>query len=362
MRFCFHPTSWVFLALAMITSGVATAYPRADSSTAEATTWYAFPTVFYTPATSLGFGAAGGIFFGEGVGRPSSLQGDVSATLNGQYGANVRPEWYRQDGQQRVFGDIALSAYPDVFYGLGPDATDSQEEEFTSRYVDAILQAEQQVGAGWRIGLRSRVRREVVTEVEADGLLDGTAIPGHDASTVVGVGPLVARDTRDRSFYPRRGQFAMAYVLVHREWLGSTFGFTRAVIDARQYVPLGWGHTLAVQGYGEAVSGTAPFSVLPQLGGPLRMRGYLEGRFRDDVYATTQAEWRFPVRGRFAGAVFGSLGAVAGRVDAFGRYGLEMAGGVGFRYRLNDQGVHIRLDYALGNEGAGLYITAQEPF
>jgi len=248
MRFLLTSIGQMLVALALLagTSGIATAQPPADSSDADATSWYAFPTVFYTPETSLGLGAAGGVFMGTDADRPSSLQGDVSATLNGQYALNLRPEWYRQAGRQRVVGDIALSTYPDVFYGLGPEAPDEQEEDFTSRYVDAILQAEQQVGAAWRVGLRGRVRREVVTEVEAGGLLDGPALPGHDASTVVGLGPLVTRDTRDRLFYPRRGQFVTAYLVVHPEALGSTFGFTRVVLDARQYVPLGWGHTLAV--------------------------------------------------------------------------------------------------------------------
>ena len=364
MRFPSNPIHRILVALALLvyTSGVATARPPADSSNADSTSWYAFPTLFYTPETRLGGGAAGGVFFGVEADRPSSLQGDISATLNGQYALNLRPEWYRRARRQRVLGDIALSTYPDVFYGLGPEAPDEQEEDVTSRYVDAILQAEQQVGAGWRVGLRGRVRREVVTEVETSGLLDGPGIPGRDASTVIGIGPVVSRDTRDRLFYPRRGQFVTAYVVVHPEALGSTFGFTRAVLDARQFISLGEGHTLAVQAYGEAVSGAAPFSVLPQLGGPLQMRGYRKGRFRDDVYATAQGEWRFPVWGRFDGAFFASAGAVAGRVDALGAEGWEVAGGASIRYRLNDEGVHIRLDYAIGREGAGLYITAMDPF
>ncbi len=205
MHFCFYRFDWVLFVLLLLTSGVAEAQTAADSSDSDDTSWYAFPTVFYTPETSLGGGAAGGVFFSQHAGRPSSLQGDMSATLNGQYAVNLRPEWYRRAGRQRVFSDIALSTYPDVFYGIGPDAPEAQEEEFTSRYVDAILQAEQQVDTAWRMGLRGRVRREVVTEVETDGLLDGPEIPGHDASTIVGLGPVVTRDTRDRLFYPRRG-------------------------------------------------------------------------------------------------------------------------------------------------------------
>jgi hypothetical protein len=79
----------------------ARAQSPADSSDAAASSWYAFPTLFYTPETSLGGAAAGGVFFGASTERPSSLQGHVSATLNGQYAANLRPEWFRRAGRQR---------------------------------------------------------------------------------------------------------------------------------------------------------------------------------------------------------------------------------------------------------------------
>lgn len=40
----------------------------------------------------------------------------------------------------------------------------------------------------------------------------------------------------------------------------------------------------------------------------------------------------------------------------------SLGGGAGLRYQLNDEGTHLRLDYALGKEGGGLYITALTPF
>lgn len=333
-------------------------------TTAEeaATSWYAFPTLFFTPETSLGGGAAAGYFFPLSTGHPSSVQGDVSATLRGQYQLNVVTELYLSNGSRRLVGELSLVSFPDVFYGIGPQTTDAMEEEYESRFVDAVVQLEQRVTEGMRIGLRARLRHEAITEVEDGGLLDGPAVPGTDGGTAVGVGPIATWDTRDRVFYPHRGQFVTAYGLVHAGAVGSTFDFARGVLDARQYIPIGPGQVVALQGYAEATSGTAPFTMLPQLGGMLRMRGYREGRFRDDVMATAQAEWRFPVWWRFDGALFAGTGAVSARIGTFGAEGLEVAGGAGLRFRLNDAGVHLRLDYALGREGGGLYITAAQPF
>jgi hypothetical protein len=213
---------------------------------------------------------------------------------------------------------------PDVRYGLGvttrstrlgPGATEAGEEDFTSRYVDAVLQAEQRVAPGLRIGLRGRVREEAITEVEADGRLSGAAVPGAEGGTTLGLGLVVTRDTRDRLFYPHQGTYVTASVVPHSGALGSDFVFTRAVVDARYYVPVG-NHVIGLQGYGKVVSGTAPFTILPRLGGPRQLCGYREGRFRDDVFAAVQGEWRFPLWGRSNGAVFAGTGAVAPRLEA----------------------------------------------
>jgi hypothetical protein len=332
--------------------------PDSDSQTS----WYAIPAVYYTPETSLGLGAAGGFFLTPGASWPSSIQGDFSATLRGQYALNLRPEFYRHGGRQRLFADLSATEFPDSFYGIGADAPDAAEENVTTRFFDAQMQVEQYVASGWRVGVRARIRHEAVTEIEDGGLLDGHRIPGADGSTVLGIGPLLTRDTRDRPFYPERGTFATAYVVVHPEWLGRASGFSRFVVDARHYLGLRTDQVIALQAYGEAVVGTAPFTLLPRLGGPLRMRGYLNGRFRDDVYGTVQGEWRFGVGGRFQGALFAATGTVAERLADLGRDGLEIAGGVGVRYRLGEAGVHIRLDYARSLDGGGLYITAQDPF
>ena len=225
-----------------------------DTTAGEApTSWYLFPTLFFTPETSLGGGAAAGYFFPLITGRPSSVQGDVSATLRGQYQLNVVTELYLSNGRRRLVGELSLVSFPDVFYGIGPQTTDAMEEEYESRFVDAVVQLEQRVTEGMRIGLRARLRHEAITEVEDGGLLDGPAVPGTDGGTAVGVGPIATWDTRDRVFYPHRGQFVTAYGLVHAGAVGSTFDFARGVLDARQYVPVGPEHVVALQGYAEAV-------------------------------------------------------------------------------------------------------------
>jgi hemolysin activation/secretion protein len=119
---------------------------------------------------------------------------------------------------------------------------------------------------------------------------------------------------------------------------------------------------LAGQVYTEAVIGEAPFQLLPLLGGSNRMRGYREGRLRDDVYWTVQVEYRFPLFWRFKGTAFASAGEVGPRIGAPLVNGVETAVGLGGRLRLTEDGVHGRLDLAYSRTGLELYISLGEAF
>ena len=106
--------------------------------------------------------------------------------------------------------------------------------------------------------MRTQVRHETVTEIEGGGLLASGQVPRANGSTVLGVGPLVTRDTHDRPFFPRRGTFAFAYTVVHAGWRGSPSDFSRVVVDARHYLSVRTGQGIALQVDGKALAGTAP--------------------------------------------------------------------------------------------------------
>lgn len=55
---------------------------------------------------------------------------------------------------------------------------------------------------------------------------------------------------------------------------------------------------------------TAPFNALSLLGGSRRLRGYYEGRYRDQNSALVQAELRVDVFKRLGAVVFGGVGAL----------------------------------------------------
>jgi hypothetical protein len=335
--------------------------PRQGSASPS---WIILPNVFTTPETGFAGGLAVAYFPNGGEGdRPSMILASLVVTQKRQITAQLLPELYLREGSLWLKDEIRSAKYPDVFYGIGNTAPKSAQEDFTSRYVDVDALTRLEVRDGFWVGLDLRFRSEDVTKVEAGGLLAAGGIPGDGGATVLGAGPVFTLDTRDRVLQPRRGTFGEVKWTGFRSLSGLDGGFGAGSADLRHYLPVGERSVLALQGKGQLTSGTAPFTLLPKLGGNQLMRGYREGRFRDDVLAVLQAELRFPLVWRFGGAVFGGVGEVAAGVDAFPGFGdWERAAGLGLRFRLNEAGATIRVDWARGREGSGLYVGFGEAF
>lgn len=330
--------------------------------TTSDTDWYALPFVYYTPETSLGGGMAGAYFFGDDLTRISSVKSDLSATLEGEYELSFDTELYINDGQYRLWAAANAARTPTSFFGVGPGTSSDARESYTRQMADLQLRGTKRMSSILHLGLRTRIRHTSITSVADGGLLDDHAVTGARGSTMLGIGPMLLVDTRSRTYYPEQGHYISLYALFHPYVQRAEGSFTRLVADMRRFILLGEDHVLALQGYAEAVTGAPPFALLPKLGGSMRMRGYRNARFRDNVTATVQAEWRIPVWWRIKAAVFGSVGTIAPEFSELARTDLKPAAGLGLRYRLTDSGVHLRADFAISPDGTGIYLTGSQPF
>jgi len=334
-----------------------------DSTAVPSGSVLVLPNVFYTPETQI----AGGLVLGyyrplDVHSPPSSIQLAMIYTQRRQFYIQLQPELYWGRGRWWVVGEVWLSRYPNAFYGIGPRAPAAQEEEYTARIADFQGSIQREVRAGWRAGLRVRMRTEDVTDTAEGGLLDTRPVAGRTGGTTLGAGLVTTWDRRNNLYFPRQGYYVEARAMLHHVDAARQYPFARFMVDARHYWPVHDRHVLAVNGYVEAVAGTTPFQLLPLLGGADRMRGYREGRYRDNVLGLIQGAYRFPLFWRFKGAVFANAGNVAPQLGRLGQSTVKYAVGGGLRLRLNDEGVHGRVDYAIGPDGGALYVTLLEAF
>jgi hemolysin activation/secretion protein len=110
------------------------------------------------------------------------------------------------------------------------------------------------------------------------------------------------------------------------------------------------------------VNGTIPFYYYPSLGGNSIIRGYLDGRYIDRYLSAVQAEYRYPIKGRWSGTVFAGAGEVAHNPSEFGKHPRAAAGG-GLRYMIDtDERINIRLDLTYNGRQSYAYVNIMEAF
>ena len=324
--------------------------------------WLLLPFASYAPDTKLAGGIVGGYYRPAQDGRPgSSVQSTITVTQRRQLIVQATPELYLSGGLWRVQGDLQGAHFPNSFYGIGGDTPANAEEKYTARYVSVDVTAQRRLLPNLRAGPRLFTRIGTVTEPDSGGRIDRGVVPGADGGVTVGLGGSVFWDARNNIYYPTSGSYAELVATLHSAAWGSDFTFGRLKTDLRGYRSVGPG-VIAGQVYTDAVIGDAPFQLLPLLGGASRLRGYREGRFRDNVYWTAQVEYRFPLFWRLKGTAFASAGEVGPRVGTPLVRDVEVAAGLGGRLRFTDTGVHGRIDLAYSPTGLELYLSLGEAF
>jgi hemolysin activation/secretion protein len=125
---------------------------------------------------------------------------------------------------------------------------------------------------------------------------------------------------------------------------------------------------IAAQIFGEFNTGNVPFNHLALLGGESLMRGYYLGRYRDKNQMAAQVEFRLlplplSFTERIGAAVFAGTGQVFSTQDHININNTLWTAGAGLRFLIfKNKDIWTRLDFALTNEGSGIYFFIGEAF
>lgn len=353
------------------------AAPADSAATPPRSGWLALPGLFYTPETKTGAGAFLLRTFrpadGRPDARPSSVGLAVIGTQKSQWIVSLAPDLYWRGEDWRLSGAAGWMRYPTKFYGIGPDALEAAEEDYTPRSWSAALNLQRRLKPWLKVGAGAEFLDVALVKTEASGALAGSGgdggasgeatVPGAGGGRLVGVGVTIASDTRDSVFWPLRGrEWTLAWTSFGPA-LGSDYVTNRWLLNLKQYVPAGKGQLVAVQGLLQAMTGQPPFYQLAALGGQNLLRGYYEGRWRDRCLAAVQVDWRRRLGERWGVTLFGAAGTVARDLDRLAVARAKLAGGAGVRFALNkDERIHLRFDYGVGDGSSGSYITVNEAF
>jgi len=317
--------------------------------------WVFLPAAVYSPETSLGLGFRAIRIFKTAQGgntRPSSIPITILGTLNKQTLLTVEWERWGKDNEHQLHSRWEFHDFPFRFYGLGSTFRSDNFENYASKILYGHIQYHKKLGNAWYIGPRLEVGAENVYQKEEAGLLFQELITGANGYFLLGAGADIILDTRDQIFAPQSGWLSKFSLVSFQEFWGSEFTYTHYTIDIRKYISFKNHHVLALQSYIDWVSGEVPFQKLPRIGGSDLMRGFFEGKYRGQRVLVQQAEYRFPVYRNLGMVVYSGLGQMSYSGTSSIINPPNLSGGIGFRYKLNKEGLNIRIDIGYGDQRA----------
>jgi outer membrane protein assembly factor BamA len=334
--------------------------------------FFGFPAVIYSPETTLSFGGAGTIYFKVGHApdvRTSFVQALALYSLRGQAVFGAESTIFFHNERYILKSHVSFSHFPDRFWGLGNDSKDENLEKYTITqyyiYPQLLRKIYKKLFAGISYEIQSVFSVEYGTEKPpGTSLLDIQQIQGRKGSLISGIGLVALLDTRNNTFSPNKGfYFSYTFNDFHPR-VGSDLSYTNHFVDIRKYVAVGKNQVLAFQLINNFNSGDVPIRSLANIGSSSMLRGYYDGRYTDKNLFGIQAEYRFPIKGRFGMVAFAAVGRVGSTVaDVYSFKHLKPSLGTGLRYAIDKkEKLNLRLDFGAGNNSNGFYFNLTEAF
>lgn len=324
-----------------------------------------FPAVYYSPETRWAYGAALTATFrfknDSLKARPSQISLGIVFTQEKQSLYYLPFQLFLKNAQYYFNGELGFYKYNYYYFGIGNQPV--PKELFGVDFPRVRLNFFKKIYPHLYAGIRYQYEDYRITQTIPNGEFSSGRVPGTPRSSTSGAGLGLFYDTRDIVFFPSKGITADIAYFNNAPFWGATVLFNRLSGDFSGYQALFKKVILAGNLFSSFTWGNAPFNMLSELGGSKRMRGYYQGRLRDDNVLLAQGEVRFGIFKRFGGVVFGSTAVLGNQKDIVRWHDPKFAYGTGIRFTANRRDhLNIRFDYAIGQDGGNFYFTIGEAF
>ena len=324
------------------------------------------PAIFYTPETRLGFGALTSFVFNLGdktTTRNSNFQVLAAYTLNKQIILQSKHNVFSRDENLIFNGELSYYDFPILYYGVGNDTKEEFEEDLDYQVVIFRQRVLKKMRDHLFAGVQYRFTNLYDLDFEPEYLLGEKQRLESQTGFNSGIGLSVVYDSRDNVLNAREGAFIEVSNFFHGKGIGGDFIFNRYTIDVRKYWTLSDKDVIASQFFGEFNTSNTPFREMSLLGGETIMRGYYNGRYRDNQQMSFQGEYRRQLLPWLGVTAFSAFGDVASDFDNFDVGDFKWTAGGGLRLMVNrSDRINIRIDYGIGQNTSGFYFAFAEAF
>lgn len=317
----------------------------------------------YSNETKLGLGiVAAGLFRvnQKDLSIPPSnlsIYGDLSTS--GAYVLGIQGNTYLKGGKYRIDHKSSFSFRPSDFWGIGfHNGRDSAKCDMDRQQMQIRIDFMYRTFPRWYIGTNISYQFTRAKDLEKHQY-----IPiGQDTKYInTGIGLSIAYDSRDVITNPYTGFYFKFDQRFFPGFLGNktTFKSNQLIVD--YFLPVWKDGILAMDLHGLFHRGNVPWTMLSQMGGQSRMRGYYEGRYRDKNLIEAQAELRQKLYKRFGGVIWVGAGNIFPEFHQLYLSHTLLNCGIGARWELKNR-VNVRLDFGIGRNQTGLTLSLNEAF
>lgn len=327
--------------------------------------WSVLPGPFYTPELRLGLGmAVAGIYRvdpNDKTTQNSSLSFTGFVSASGALGLGLSSYTFFTDDRWRLFVDGSLNRIPTSFWGIGYDAAQGNEQDYTSNafrihpVVMREVAEDLYFGVGWDFS---------TLQADIDHPSAGDVFTRYHARTsplASGATVSLNYDTRDVVTRAQHGQLFKVEYSWFDPSTGSDTHFSATEVQYDYYHLLNEKSVLAFDLWGRFARGNVPWDRLSMAGDDRRMRGYYQGRYRDKDVVSGQVEYRRKLNWRHGYVLWLGAGSLGNDLHNLGDHPLLPTAGVGYRFEVKPA-MNVRLDLGFGKESAGFYFQVAEAF
>lgn len=177
------------------------------------------------------------------------------------------------------------------------------------------------------------------------------------------LGGFIQSDSRNNVNYPSAGHKIEADYKNFGEWLGNDQSFHRLDLTYDHYTNFGNEDRVFLARFHSRISfGDVPFVGQHTVGGE-NIRGYSEGRYRDNELYSVQGEYRHKFKSRFGFVAFGGFAMVTPEISELFDQLVLPGVGAGIRYRiLEKEKINLGLDVAVGRNDWSLSFLISDAF
>ena len=326
------------------------------------------PTIGTSPETGFYAGAVATLDMvpaDDSTARHSLISAEISYTERKQFIVNGSWDLTNKNRDFIIFGENSWMKFTEFFWGIGGNTAKENELLYGTYRLELENGFYKRIGENTFAGIDQQLQSIYSLQLpEANENNLGT-LKQITSGITSGFGLGYIFDTRSTLLNPRPGEsMFMIHGLYFGKVFGSDFEFPHMHVDARIYLPFKWKSTLALQATSELFGKNAPYLMNAQLGGSMMMRGFYQGRFRDNNQVTAQAELRLPIWRWIGATTFASMGDVFSFQNPERNGKLKSAAGLGLRICVDKkEKTNLRFDYAITSDrSTGFYISFGEAF